>query len=528
MLLQTAKAQKAADNRFTHGGGDLLALIRSAAEGLADAVLKRAGDIRSSDPESSRTDAVFLIGPGNNGNDGLAAAEIVANKDKNITVRVFRPESLVRTGDKNADTLEKRLNGIGVKVFTVDNIFILQDTFASLIRSSCCVVDCLFGSGFDPERPFPEDVSNLISVTNAHSPFTISADIASGVSSDTGATAEAAIRADVTVTFGAPKPGHFILPGKRLTGELRVSKILITEGLFGVDAPECFVKADRGAVRALLPKRDPYGNKYTMGRVLVIAGSLRYAGAAILAVSSALRGGAGLVTAAVPFSIVAEVTAACPEAVRLPLGNEDTLFMTGDHVDMLVDASSVSSAVVIGPGLGREPETVEAVLSFLKKTRCKKIVVDADALFALASNSKDAPALFEGKEAVLTPHAGEAARLLSVEPSVISSKRLLSAMEISSEYSAVTLLKGNDTIICGPSGRYTVNNTGNTALSKGGSGDVLAGLIGSLLASGTGAYDAARAGAFIHGLAAETLSEKSSEYSVLPGDLPLAFSELMC
>ncbi|MBP5311602.1 MAG: NAD(P)H-hydrate dehydratase [Clostridia bacterium] len=550
MLLQTSKAQKSADNKYVSDGGSIVGLIASAASGLAARVEARYTLVSSDSQDGSKPGVIFIVGSGNNGNDGLSAAAMLARKG--IGVKIFKPDSFKKANDAVTAALEADLSSLGIEVLTLSEEAMFQNDFAGMVRESACVVDCVFGTGYDPGREPPSVVKKLIDIVNANSPCTISADIPSGVSADTGECGVPSIKANETVTFGAPKPGQYILPGKAHTGLLTVSPILIKDGLTGTDAPVCLTKSDAKYVSSLLPKRDPYGSKYSNGRVLVIAGSKQFAGAAVLAVSSALRGGAGLVTSAVPGSIVSDVTAACPEAVRLPLGGTTVSTLGPKHLDMLLDAAKIADAVVIGPGLGRTPGTVKTVIDFLKNNSCRKLVIDADALFALAVYSSlssgdsgnvfalkyakyftakelsvSFESMFSDKEVILTPHAGEAARLLGLPSAEIDLKRLYYAKEISRKYSAVALLKGNDTLICAPSGAYTVNSVGNTALSKGGSGDVLAGLIGSLLGSGMNAYDAARAGAFIHGAAAEILSEEMTERCVLPGDLPLAFRKLM-
>ncbi len=542
MFLQTSKAQRTADKKYVDGGGSLLDLIFSAAGGLAKAAEKRF--------EAAGKPVVVVSGVGNNGNDGLACACIL--KSSGIPVTVIRIGDVKKHPANDTEQLLKKLEDIGVEISAANMEFIFSEKLRCLLAGSSCVLDCIFGTGFDPERGFSDEICGLISAINEHSLYTISADIPSGVSADSGTCSKPSVIANETVTFGAPKPGHFILPGKFHTGKLTVSPILITEGLTDDQAPEYFSKEDSKSVRELMPKRNPYGNKYTNGRVLVIAGSRRYAGAAVLAVSAALRSGAGLVTAAVPGGISSTVTAACPEAVRLPLGSNSYGSLSMKQLDMLLDASRISDSVVIGPGLGRLPGTVKTVVEFLKNTGCRKIIIDADALFAISvfrnlsegSNPEFAlkyenlftkkelsggvSRLFDGKEAVLTPHSGEAARLIGVLSEEIESKRLESGFKAARDFGCTVLLKGSGTVVCTPDGRFTVNGTGNSALSKGGSGDVLSGLIGGLMAQGLCAYDAARCGAFIHGLAAEKLSEKMSEFAVIPGDLGLAFSELMC
>lgn len=297
---------------------------------------------------------------------------------------------------------------------------------------------------------------------------------------------------------------------------------------------EYFSREERSVILPRIKNEfDPCGSKYTNGRVLIVAGSRKYPGALLLAADAAMRCGVGFTEIAAPGCLADLIPARCPEALRIPLGGRAVGAVKYRHVTTLLEASRRADSVVVGPGLGRDKETVEAVIAFLVHTPAAKLVVDADALFALSVLLKKSrgPSLvrrvFSGKEAVITPHVGEAAYLLGESHESIEKKRLETAKRLHDLTGATVLLKGHETITYRSEDAYTVNGTGNPALSKGGSGDVLAGIIGALLAKGRGSYDAARYGAYIHGLAADVLAEKYGMSGVLPGDLCMEFRKYL-
>ena len=297
---------------------------------------------------------------------------------------------------------------------------------------------------------------------------------------------------------------------------------------------EFYTRAEQSAIIKRFRSRfDPEGSKYTNGRLLLIAGSRKYPGAALLAASAGQHCGVGFTEIAAPGCLSEIIPARCPEALRILLGSKAVGSLKYKHLSVLLDASKRADSVVIGPGLGRDFETIEAVIAFLLHTQTTKIVVDADALFAISALLKKdhgpefVRRIFRDKDAVITPHIGEAAYLLGENYKDIEKKRLETAERLCILTSANVLLKGRHTITYRPGGSYTVNGTGNPALSKGGSGDVLSGIIGALMARGRNAYDAARFGAYIHGLAADKLAAKYGMSGVLPGDLYVEFRKFL-
>ncbi len=534
MLLQTSLEQKAADSAYVTSGGDIFDLIMSAGTSLAETAATTACGIHSGKSKTTPESAAIVIvcGSGNNGCDGLAAAYELARKGFSPRVYTVCPNR-----DSNKSSARARLEKLLEEhaQVTVNTAFDADPdaepaaSFISDLSSADVVLDCVFGSGFDVSRPLSPGISSVFDDINRSAATVISADVPSGVSADTGETVENPVKADVTVAFSGAKPGHFILPGKAFCGRVTVADIPLLHKLSSVSGTrEAFTPQDLETVKKLLPVRNPYGHKYSNGRVLVVAGSKRFCGAAILAVSSSLRSGAGLVTSAVPGAIIDAVTVACPEAVRLPLGDRFSETLTPAHVPAVLAEAAESTAVVIGPGLGRDVQTLEAVREIIASPEVRRVVVDADALFAVSPLDGTAKDMFKNKSVVLTPHEAEAARLAGTGTAEILRHRLAYATEISKITGAVTVLKGSGTITLSGPDNFTVNSTGNSSLSKGGSGDVLSGLAGALLAQACNPYDAARAAVFIHGLAAEKLSAKYSEFCVLPGDLPVAFSEILC
>ncbi|MFG2414439.1 NAD(P)H-hydrate dehydratase [Streptomyces goshikiensis] len=386
---------------------------------------------------------VLLVGPGDNGGDALYAGARLARRGAGVTAVAMDPErihegglrALLAAGGRLADGVPARAD---------------------------LVLDGLVGiGGRGGLRPAAAALVERIPA----GAVVVAVDLPSGVDADTGEVAGAAVRADVTVTFGAYKPGLLIDPGASRAGVVRLVDI-------GLSLPEPEVEALQDAeVGALLPVPTASSDKYRRGVVGVVAGSAQYPGAAVLAVSGALRGGAGAVRYVGP--AVDAVLARYPET--------------------LIGRGRVQ-AWVIGPGLGtgRAAEVAEVLADPVP------VLVDADGLRGLD------PAVLRGRPAptLLTPHAGEAAALLGVSREEVEAARLTSVRALAAKYGAVALLKGSTTLVSAAGGPVRVNPTGTPWLATAGSGDVLSGLTGSLLAAGLDAVDAASVGAYLHGLAA--------------------------
>ncbi len=347
------------------------------------------------------------------------------------------------------------------------------------------VVDALFGTGFHG-APRPSAAASIERI-NASSAPVLSVDLPSGVDASTGEIAGAAVQADVTVTFHGLKVGLVIAPGRFHAGRIVVAPIGLEQG------PTAIVRA-KPAVLERVPRRGARDSKFTAGSLLVVGGAPGTTGAPVLAARAALRADAGYVTLAVPQESLGAVEALAVEPVKRG-------FEYARALDVLAPELERASAVAIGPGLGRSDEARALVRALLARA-ARPAVVDADALFELEPFDRGAPT-------VLTPHAGELARLLGVDSGWVAAHRLEAVTRCAELFGAVVLLKGADTIVRAPDGRTVVCDTGPPSLATAGTGDVLTGVVGAFLAKGLDATDAAIAAAVAHGLAAASIPHQA-------------------
>jgi ADP-dependent NAD(P)H-hydrate dehydratase / NAD(P)H-hydrate epimerase len=340
------------------------------------------------------------------------------------------------------------------------------------------VVDALFGTGFRGE-PRPEAAA-IVEAINASGARVVAVDLPSGVDASTGEVGGAAVSSDLTVTFHAPKVGLHVAPGRFHAGQVVVADI----GLEDVTTEH---RRATPAVLELVPRRREGQTKYTAGAVLVVGGQPGMSGAAVLAARAAFRADAGYVLLAVPDESLPVVETLALEPVKVGWAEANSF-------DTIAGLAERAGALALGPGLGRGPGRRELVRDLLERVDLPA-VVDADALFELEPVKRDAPT-------VLTPHAGELARLLGTESAWVDAHRLAAARKAAERYGAVVLLKGPDTIIASPDGGVVVSDHGSAALATAGTGDVLTGIVASFLAKGLEPVEAAAAGAVAHGRAA--------------------------
>lgn len=450
--------------------------------------------------------AVFA-GKGNNGGDGLVIARHLVNKKARVKVYLLAdPEAF--TGD--AATNMAIISKMNVPIYRLQEESSLTRMQIAL-KCADMVVDAIFGTGF---RGSPRGIAGqVIKEINAAGVPVLSVDIPSGLEADTGKVKGECIKADITVTFGLPKLGLLVEPGASVTGKLVVGDISIPESVI-----------DRAGLnmemltcdwcRQQLPKRQATGHKGTYGHVLVIGGSNGMTGAPVLAAQAALKSGAGLVTVAVPRSLQHLVAAQVPEALTKGLPETENEVFSQEALDDLLSLISKATAVVIGPGISRE-ETVKSLLAAMLPKVYKPAVIDADALTLIAElNDVTLP-----RNVVLTPHPGEMARLLHCSTGQVQGDRLAAVRQAAEKYRATTILKGARSLIATPEGDLYINTTGNPGMATGGSGDVLAGMVGALLAQGLTLDKASAAAAFIHGWAGDEAVKETGEMGLVAGDL---------
>lgn len=498
---------------------------------------------------------LVLVGPGNNGGDGLVAARYLAQAGAEVACYLIRPRD--PQTDENFRCLQE------LRVFCTDagadpDLRRLRQ----LAAGADILIDALLGTGAVPplkgtiaqvlgtvgrvlsERAAPRPpewvrVGGIPEPVPETRPLVVAVDGPSGMDFDTGALDPAALPADLTVTFAYPKRGHFRFPGAAALGELVVADIG-TDPALAADVDLEVVTPEM--VRGWLPPRPPDAHKGTFGRALIVAGSANYTGAARLAGAAAVRAGAGLVTVALPASIHCAVAATLSEATYLLLPHELGV-LAEPAVEVLAEQASRYDAMLLGPGLTQEKETAEFLTALLRGRERRPVgflrageptvqpiplpplVVDADGLNLLARTEGWPARLPPGS--ILTPHPGEMARLMGCSTAEVQADRVEVARQKAREWGHVVVLKGAFTVVAGPDGRVVLEPFANPALATGGTGDVLAGVIVALRAQGLGPLEAAAAGAYLHGLAGELARRRLGPGGVAAGDLLPLIPEAM-
>jgi len=480
-------------------------LMQRAGEAVAQALLDKTG------PFSKKRIGV-VCGKGNNGGDGLAAARLL--KSRKIDVRVVLAQS-PKTLGKEAALQYQKAKAAKVSIMTVD-----PKDGLSLVRTALgkcdILIDALFGTGLS--RPAEGLTRDLILLMNDLKKPILAVDTPSGFSVDQGIPLGEVVRAQWTVTLGLSKVGFYSPSAAAYTGEVSVNDLGLPEELLRAD----FLKVemtDPWMVRKSLPRYDDNINKGTRGRVLVVAGSTGFTGAAALSAWGAQRIGAGLVTVACAESLNPILGAKLTECMTAPVAEVPGGFISFKAADRILELAAQAKALVIGPGLGRHEETGRLLREILPRLT-GALVLDADALNFLSAQKgllSDLRAL--KAPVILTPHPGEAARLLKTTIAEVEQNRLKVAKQIAAEYNAVAVLKGRHTVIANPQGDARVNPTGNRGLATGGTGDVLSGILGGLLAQGLSAFDAASTGVYLHGWAGEKASRRFGPDGLLATDL---------
>jgi ADP-dependent NAD(P)H-hydrate dehydratase / NAD(P)H-hydrate epimerase len=496
-LVTAAQMQELDHCTIAEHGIPGLTLMENAGRGVVESMEKRLGNLAGAAP-------LIVCGKGNNGGDGFVVTRLLVAKQATPDCILFG-----HAADLSGDALTnyKRLADSG---FAVNEITSRTD-LEPLFQNRKIIVDAIFGTGLT--RAPSGLAAEAIELINSSGAYVVSIDLPSGLQSDTGTPYEHCVRADLTVTMALPKIGLWLYPGRALAGAIEVVDIGLRETM---DAGGAFL-LDAEYVRSILPRRRPDGNKGTFGRALLIAGSRGYSGAAILAGRAAVRSGCGIVHLAVPEGIVAVVALAVVEAVKSALAQTEDATLSPAALESLLDMSAEAQAVAIGPGIGTDTRTRELELDFLAEVD-KPTVIDADGI----NNLKGHVSLLSRAKAqlVLTPHPGEFARLTGLKPAGINADRVGVSRKFATERKVVLVLKGASTVIAAPDGRVFINPTGNSGLATGGTGDVLTGLIAGLLAQGMSPLDAACAGVFLHGLAADIAVKSLTEYCLAAGDLP--------
>ena len=503
--LATAEEMRRADRRAIEElGVPGVVLMENAGRGATDAIERAFG------PARGRRVAV-VCGKGNNGGDGFVVARHLAGRGATVDVWLAARASEVK-GDAATNLAVLGRSGIRVAEWPPEGGPSPRDAFHRALRDADLVVDALLGTGVMGAVTGP--LAEVISAVNEAARPVCALDLPSGLSADEGGVAGPTVRARLTVTFGLPKRGLFLHPGAAWAGrvevaDLGVPRAWLEQGIrVGLVEPE--------DVRAALPDRPVEAHKGRYGHVLVVAGSAGKTGAAVLACLGALRAGTGLVTCAVPVSQQPIVAAGLPEAMTEPLVETAGGTLSAKALDRLLELAARMDAFVVGPGAGLDGETQGALRELIRGAGCP-VIVDADALTALVGHPG---AVREARAPrLLTPHPGEAARLLGRTVAGVQADRIGSARQLVDATGALVALKGAGTVVAGPGGEATLNPTGNPGMATGGMGDVLAGIAGGFLAQGIDPVAALRAAVYVHGAAGDLVRAERGEAGLLASDV---------
>jgi len=540
MKLVTAEEMRRIERESDARGVTYAIMMENAGRSVADAIRQRL--------DVAEKRVVVLVGPGNNGGDGLVAARHLHDAGARLACYLWKRAV---EEDENYRLIQER----SIPCPRAEDDEELAE-LRQLLTQADVIIDALLGTGI--ARPIEGTLKSILGLlrevrasrsvppSGLPSPYLVAVDVPTGLNVDTGALDPATVPCDLTVTFAHPKRGQYLFPGAGAVGELVVADIGTPPELSADIKAEV---ATPELVRRLLPERPLNAHKGTFGRALVVVGSVNYTGAAYLAGAAATRVGAGLVTMAIVEPLHPIIASRLIEATYLLLPHDMGVLVPA-AVRVLAKELPGRQALLLGCGFGREEPTVEFVHTLLgvrrraarprigfhageeveeeKGLELPPVVIDADGLNALAQ-AEEWWTRFQGR-AILTPHPGEMARLTGLSTAEVEANRMGVAERVARQWGQVVVLKGAYSVIAGPDGRLAINPFANPGLASAGTGDVLAGAIVGMLAQGLTPFDAAVVGCYLHGLAGELARRDLGDAGMVASDLlprlPLAIKAL--
>ena len=545
MQIVSPKQMAKIENRSEELGVSKKQLMENAGKALAGIIDDYCRNEPSISPEEKSI--VFLAGKGNNGGDCFAAANNLIYRGYRITVISIGgkpvsdlaaemydrlPRDRVEFIDGyRSENVEAALEAAELDYMTVpafrdgeksgdsplDDIMKKEQQRMRLVKGAILrayvIVDGVFGTGFHGQ--LDKDAASVFAIGSGA--YRIAVDVPSGGNCSSGTISNGIFKADETVTFGFLKTGMTQYPLKKYCGKITIADIGIPcKAVDVIEDERKYYRIERNHLADFPTKRDKDAHKGTFGTVLIIAGSSSMRGAAAFAALGALRSGAGLVRVASVEKCIDTVSTLVPEATYIELEADDYGFMLFDSSkSALLEAMEKADAVVIGCGMGVTPDTVEITKLVTQNAKCP-VIIDADGINCIAS---DIDILVKKQsDVIITPHVGEMARLLNCEKHMVADNRIVVAEKYAEQFGIIVVLKGAGTVVA-DSHITAANHTGNPGMSVGGSGDILAGMIGSIAAQGCSAIDSACAGVYMHGLAGDAAAEKLGQEAMLPRDI---------
>jgi ADP-dependent NAD(P)H-hydrate dehydratase / NAD(P)H-hydrate epimerase len=511
------------DRKAISDGIDSKKLMKNAGTGVAKEIISDYRDYRS----KRLPRGVVISGGGNNGGDGFVVAACLIEAGFDIKVfHITLPEKFSSDSSYYYNRLTEKKPVILEHLESADS-----GIFNESLKKCDFIVDAIFGTGLHKNlvrRP-ALDIIDLINSTSMKNKNirVYSVDIPSGIDSDNGKVLGSAIYADRTITFGCKKIGNINYPGASHNGSVKVLDIGIPSKYF--EGYEKIFEPTLEWVSEKIPRKLPWTYKHRVGKLLVIAGSSGFTGAAAMACMGALRAGAGLVSLACPRDTNSIFEEKLTEVITYPMEQTDSVSLHYKSLDKIMELAAKSDAAVIGPGISRQPDTIRLVRELLSSLEIP-VLLDADGLQALTvAGDLKVERKVRNYDLVITPHSGELSSIMGIDRIPLE-KRLEVNIDSSIKFSAVSVLKGAGTIISAllpkrKEGKVKndvvsfINPTGNWGMASAGTGDILSGIIGSLLCQGMDPLDAAVCGTYIHGMAADIVSRKTSRTALIATDL---------
>lgn len=457
---------------------------------------------------------IFVIcGKGNNGGDGLAVARLLLFEGANVNVLLLNSsESLSEDAKVNYKTFSALLNYYPKSKI----INYSENKSLTILKNADIIIDAIFGTGILGE--LKEPYASIIQYANRVNSYKISIDIPTGLNPDTGF-AKTAFKADLTISLGELKKGLFINEGKYFSGTIEKGFIGIGDEYFDkLDVKEYLIEPE-DALKGI-PKREINSNKYSAGKVLVISGSKNFTGAALLTANAAIKSGAGAVVLACPNSIKSIMQKKLVEPTIIAYSDNKKGHLIKESLNELKDKINWADSIVIGPGLGRDPETLETVKLIINLTTSKKIIIDADAIYAYTNSQK----IKSKNKLIFTPHAKEFSDLIGVPLDEMKKDLLTYGKSFAINSNSYLILKGSPTLIFNSDGEVFVNTTGNPGMSKFGVGDVLSGILGAFTCKSNNIEQSIISAVYLHSLSADLLKNKKHELTFSASDIIENFS----
>ncbi len=477
-------------------------LMENAGAGISREIRKRISNI-------SKKSVCIVCGKGNNGGDGFVVARHLFNKGScpNI-ILLAKKKDLTGDADLNGRIADK----MGIPIFEVPSKEEWEKNRDKVMKSNV-IVDAIFGTGLT--KPVKGRYIQVIEDINQSNSYKVAVDIPSGISADTFQIIGPCVKADLTVTMAAPKIAHIFPPSENYMGELVIADISVPRFLFDDESLKTeFVERER-----FLPyfkKRDNETHKGTYGHLFVLSGSIGKTGAAAMAGKAALEMGAGLVTVGTPKSCLPIVARSMMELMTEPLAETPEWTLSEKSLERIKSLIEGKDAVLIGPGISTHESTSRLIMSILPDLNVPTLL-DADALNIVSSNPEVLKSM--SCPVVVTPHPGEFARMIQVSPKEVVEKKLELAPEFAEKYNVYVVLKGYRTITATPDKKIFINSTGNPGMATGGTGDVLSGMIASMIMQGDDILEAILASVYIHGLSGDMAEKKIGEKSLVAGNI---------